>query len=131
MEDTEETSSESPDQSEISLKDKCHYVKITALFLGLAFRLPYAMIVTITGYWDQKLRNLDDNSTDTQANERQLTDISYINVAFNVPNAVCVILATLIFPVLNHRLVIFGGQAPVVLIFTILSGLDIDYFFLR
>ena len=126
-EDTEETSSESPDQSGISLKDKCHYVKITALYLGLAFRLPYAMIVSITGYWDQKL---DVNSTDRQANERQLTDLSYINISFNVPNAVCVILATLIFPVLNHRLVIFGGQAPVVFIFAILSGLDIDFIFL-
>ena len=45
-----------------SLKDRrWNYVKMASLFAGVAWLLPWNMLITMSGYWNYKLRNGTDD----------------------------------------------------------------------
>ena len=44
-----------------SLKDRWNNFKMASLFAGVASLFPWNMLITVSGYWNCKLRNLTDD----------------------------------------------------------------------
>ncbi len=84
-------------------------------FMGLTMLLPYNMLITVSGYWDYKFRNvtLDNAPPDGEEippTQLQKEFISYLAIAANVPNAVCVVLHALFGHLVSMRLRVIGSQ---------------------
>ena len=94
--------------------DKLKIVYWIMFYIGLVGYLPWNMLITVSGYWDYKFRNVSlDNATDDSANELtdlQLTFASYLAIASHVPNAVFLILHAIFGHYINKRLRIVGSQ---------------------
>ena len=111
-----------------AVRDKLHYVWWTAFYMGLSTLFPWNMLITVTGYWNYKLRNVTDDSNPGDSD--QLTELqkiynSYLAIAANVPNAIFVILTALFGYKFNMKLQIFGSQAMISIIFSVVSVLAI------
>jgi len=132
----------------IVVGDRWNYVWLTAFYAGLASLFPWNMLITVTGYWNYKLRNVTDDHGDiyltsgdanltstttasVQDNpEVKLTELqviynSYLSIAANVPNAILVILTALFGHKFNMKLQIFGSQVAISLLFCAVSALAI------
>jgi len=119
-------------------RDRWNYVWWTAYYSGLASLFPWNMLITVTGYWNYKLRNvtLDDDATPSVGNngtyeeDLKLTELqviynSYLAIAANVPNSIAVILTALFGYKYSTKLQIFGSQVMISLLFAIVSALAI------
>ena len=99
-----DTSSDSTKDLNTSMKDRHHFVYISAFFIGMVILFPWNILITVTTYWNYKFRNvsLDNDTTNTtdDGEEDALTDLqklynSYLAIASNIPNATFVILHAL------------------------------------
>ena len=84
------------------VKDRWNYVKMTSLYAGLTSLFPWNMLITVTGYWNYKLRDVSaDGGGDSagKLSDLQVIYNAYLAIAANVPNAVFVILTAF----LGHR----------------------------
>ena len=82
------------------VKDRWNYVKMTSLYAGLTSLFPWNMLITVTGYWNYKLRDVSADGGDSgKLSDLQVIYNAYLAIAANVPNAVFVILTAF----LGHR----------------------------
>ena len=90
--------SSSPDNR---VTDRWNYVWFTSMYAGLASLFPWNMLITVTGYWMYKLRDVsaDDGGGGDKLTDLQVIYNSYLAIAANVPNAFFVILTAF----LGHR----------------------------
>ena len=96
------------------IRGKWNYVFWTNFYIGLAKLFSWSITISVTSYWNYKLREINGSSVAFN-NTEQITDLqkiynSYLSIAANVPNAVLLI-ATAVF---GHRFStkwqVFGSQ---------------------
>ena len=117
-----DTSSDSTKDLNTSMKDRRHFVYISAFFIGMVILFPWNILITVTTYWNYKFRNvsLDNeiNNTTDDGEEDALTDLqklynSYLAIASNIPNATFVILHALFGHHFNIKLRLYGSLVSV------------------
>lgn len=115
-----DSSSDSTNDLNTSMKDRRHFVYISAFFIGMVILFPWNILITVTTYWNYKFRNvsLDNVATNTTDNEEALTDLqklynSYLAIASNIPNATFVILHALFGHHFNIKLRLYGSLVSV------------------
>ena len=65
-------------------------------YIGLAILYPYIMLITLTDFWNYKLRNVtaDWNTSSPCLNHLQTVFPSYLSITANVPLGLFVVLTT-------------------------------------
>lgn len=126
-------------------RDRFWFVYWTVYYIGMTILLPWNILITVSGFWDYKFRNVTAdsrqyyhhlyNETSTSGVEPPaLTELqklfsSYVAIASNVPNATFVILHAIIGHKFRMRLRVIGSQVGEIGVFslvTLLAILDSD-----
>ena len=107
---------ESSEKKNIVIKDRYHFVFISATLLGVVILFPWNVLITVTSYWNFKFRNvsLDNNEDIINNDDDELTDLqllygTYLSIAANIPNATFVILHALFGHHFNIKLRLYGS----------------------
>ena len=114
MEDRYYTEKETPPPP----KDKNNLVFWIAFLIGFTILLPWNILITVTGFWDYKFRNISrDERNETLEDEEGAvkTDLqklfaSYVAIASNVPNATFIILHAIIGHRFSMKIRLYGSQ---------------------
>ena len=114
MEDRYYTEKETPPPP----KDKHNLVFWIAFLIGFTTLLPWNILITVTGFWDYKFRNISrDERNETLEDEEGAvkTDLqklfaSYVAIASNVPNATFIILHAIIGHRFSMKIRLYGSQ---------------------
>merc|ERR1711963_1297478 len=99
-------------------KDNSNLVFWMAFLIGFTILLPWNNLITVSGFWDYKFRNITqdglnmENSTTT---DLQKLFASYVAIASNVPNATFIILHALIGHKFPMKLRLYGSQIGMVI----------------
>ena len=104
-------------EEKIPPKDKYNLVFWIAFLIGFTILLPWNILITVTGFWDYKFRNISsDTRNETLEDEAAAkTDLqklfaSYVAIASNVPNATFIILHAIIGHRFSMKLRLYGSQ---------------------
>ena len=107
---------DSSEKKNIAIKDRYHFVFISATLLGVVILFPWNVLITVTSYWNFKFRNvsLDNNEDIIDNDDDELTDLqllygTYLSIAANIPNATFVILHALFGHHFNIKLRLYGS----------------------
>ena len=98
------------------------------MYAGAANLFPWNILITVTGYWNFKLRNATDSSTGDGDDTEHLTELqvlynSYLAIAYNVPNALFIIATAMVGYKFNTKVQIYGTQVVACVIFAAIAGL--------
>ena len=114
---------ESSEKKNIVIKDRYHFVFISATLLGVVILFPWNVLITVTSYWNFKFRNvsLDNNEDIINNDDDELTDLqllygTYLSIAANIPNATFVILHALFGHHFNIKLRLYGSLVSLLLL---------------
>ena len=102
------------------LKDKYNLVFWMVFLIGFTILLPWNILITVSGFWDYKFRNISQDGLEVQ--ESKTTDLqklfaSYVAIASNIPNATFIILHALIGHKFSMRLRLYGSQVRQIILF--------------
>ena len=95
------------------LKDKYNLVFWMVFLIGFTILLPWNILITVSGFWDYKFRNISQDGLEVQnstTTDLQKLFASYVAIASNVPNATFIILHALIGHKFSMRLRLYGSQ---------------------
>ena len=109
MEDRYYTEKETPP------KDKHNLVFWIAFLIGFTILLPWNILITVTGFWDYKFRNISRDTRNETLEDEVKTDLqklfaSYVAIASNVPNATFIILHAIIGHRFSMKIRLYGSQ---------------------
>ncbi len=117
-------------------RDDYNMVYLVFYLLGMGTLLPWNFFISVNSFWDYKFRNVslenvtmtrvnanNNNSVSPQQTELQKEFTSYLAIASNVPNAVCVILNALFGQRFLLKFRIFISLGTIVVLFFIIMVL--------
>ena len=101
--------------------DRYNIVYWSAFFIGMSIYFPWNILITVTSYWNYKLRNITNDNQSTfdievlQEEEEVLTDLqkiynSYLSIASMVPNAIVMIVHAFIGHNFSIKWRLYGSQ---------------------
>ena len=133
MEDRYYTEKETPPPP----KDKNNLVFWIAFLIGFTILLPWNILITVTGFWDYKFRNISrDTRNETLEDEEGAvkTDLqklfaSYVAIASNVPNATFIILHAIIGHRFSMKIRLYGSQVKIKFVLQLISVQKKSYYF--
>jgi hypothetical protein len=94
-------------------KDVYNFVYWTVFIIGFTILLPWNILITVSGFWDYKFRNVTQDSmagNNATTTELQKLFASYVAIASNVPNATFVILHAIVGHKFPMKLRVIGSQ---------------------
>ena len=99
-------------------KDKYNLVFWISFLIGFTILLPWNILITVTGFWDYKFRNVSSDTRNETLEDEAKTDLqklfaSYVAIASNVPNATFIILHAIIGHRFSMKLRLYGTQVTV------------------
>ena len=112
-----------PQHKENKTQDRYNIIYWSMFFIGMSIYFPWNILITVTSYWNYKLRDVrNDNmsliySGDDAADEDEetLTELqkiynSYLAIASMVPNAIVMILHAFLGHKFSMKLRLYGSQ---------------------
>ena len=105
-------------EKETPPKDKHNLVFWIAFLIGFTILLPWNILITVTGFWDYKFRNISHDARNETVEDEEgavKTDLqklfaSYVAIASNVPNATFIILHAIIGHRFSMKIRLYGSQ---------------------
>ena len=122
MEDRYYTEKETPPPP----KDKNNLVFWIAFLIGFTILLPWNILITVTGFWDYKFRNISRDTRNETLEDEVKTDLqklfaSYVAIASNVPNATFIILHAIIGHRFSMKIRLYGSQVKINFVLQLIS----------
>ena len=122
MEDRYYTEKETPPPP----KDKNNLVFWIAFLIGFTILLPWNILITVTGFWDYKFRNISRDTRNETLEDEVKTDLqklfaSYVAIASNVPNATFIILHAIIGHRFSMKIRLYGSQVKIKFVLQLIS----------
>ena len=122
MEDRYYTEKETPPPP----KDKNNLVFWIAFLIGFTILLPWNILITVTGFWDYKFRNISRDTRNETLEDEVKTDLqklfaSYVAIASNVPNATFIILHAIIGHRFSMKIRLYGSQVKIIFVLQLIS----------
>ena len=110
-----------PQHKEDIVKDRYNIIYWSSFFIGVSINIPWNILITITSYWNYKLRNVNnyntslDHSGNGAEDEETLTELqkiynSYLSIASMVPYAIFMILHAFLGHKFSMKLRFYGSQ---------------------